>query len=269
MKHYMHTRPKKCAFTLLEMSIVILIIGIMVASILPAITQQQAIENAQELEQKLDAIEAAIAAFRREDNRLPCPAQQTLALNTANFGVEADTPGTCTGSTPAATDASDAAGDVVVGVVPVRTLGLSDDMAYDPWGRAFTYAIDARMTGNGAYTTYPIGDATIGNLTVQTRDAVADTLSDITTNAILVVMTHGPNGHGAYLPSGGRYSSGSTNADEQENCNCTLTAAVDTGQEDESFVTALQSSGLGGGVDNYDDTLRYYLRNSFVASGDF
>ena len=255
---------KRRAFTLLEMSIVILIIGIMVASILPAITQQTAIEKAKELTQKMDAIEDALEAFRIKNGRLPCPAQPDLARNSDDFGVVAAAPpDVCAGGTLSALQAG--ADGATYGILPVRTLGLDDDAAFDPWGRAFTYMVSDDIIASGAYTTFPIDDITVGNITVQVRDQIGATLSNQATKAIAAVVSHGPNGHGAYLPSGARYSSDSNNADEHENCNCDSDAAADN--ENATFVQALQSSSASGA--GFDDTVRYYNRGSFTAVGDF
>ena len=43
--------------------------------------------------------------------------------------------------------------------------------------------------------------------------------------AIFVLISHGPNGHGAYQLSGSRKSSGSSNPDELKNCHCLNNAA--------------------------------------------
>ena len=265
--HYLLTALKltrRCSgFSLLELSIVVVIVGIMIASIMPAVSYKARVEKRMELLQKMDAIEQALQAFRVQNDRLPCPADITMNDANANFGVEAATPGTCTGGTPAATSP---ATDVVLGGVPVRTLGLEDDMAYDAWGRAFTYMVDGRMTAAAAYTTYVIDDTTPGNITVRARDEALDSLSDLTTKAIAVVLSSGNNGHGGYMRSGSRYSFGSTNADELENCNCNSSAAV--GTENATFITTVQSGSVAGGVTGYDDVLRYYSRGSFTTAED-
>ena len=265
MQYSSNARIPSAAFSLLEMSIVILILGIMVASIMPAITQKELKEKQAELAQKMDAIEAALQAFRVKNNRLPCPAQPTLNDANANFGVEAATPGTCTGGTPAATSP---ATNVVVGAIPMRSLGLEDSMGFDPWGRAFTYMVDAEMTGESSFTIYPLDSSVPGNITVQQRDVTASSLSDSTTKAVAVVLSHGVNGHGGYMRSGSRYSSGSTNTDELENCNCNSASPPATGTDNASFIMTLNSSSDSSSVTGFDDTLRYYKRASFIAEGE-
>jgi hypothetical protein len=51
---------------------------------------------------KMQEIEQATKAFMKLNGRRPCPASGQYAVNSANFGIEAATPGTCTGGTPAA-----------------------------------------------------------------------------------------------------------------------------------------------------------------------
>lgn len=263
-------RRKQQAFSLMEMSIVVLIIGIMIASIIPIFTQQALQAKQAEQVANMQAIEDALLAFRIKNNRLPCPAQANLANSAANFGVEAATPGTCTGGTLAAIAVG---ADNVVGAVPVRTLGLDEHIAYDPWGQAYTYMVDERITATGAYNTYAIDDATIGNITIRARDVVTnppptalDAASDLTTSAIAVVLAHGRNGHGAYLKSGFRQDTDSTNVDELENCNCDSDLVnLDV---DAIFNTTLSNVNKTLSTDGFDDVLRYYTRGSFLTSSD-
>src|SRR5690242_8346084 len=100
------------------------------------------------------------------NGRRPCPADGQYAINNANFGVEAATPGTCTGSTPAAPFGPDAGTSYVVGgTIPTKTLNISDDYAFDGWGRRMTYVVDTRATkASTCYTlqNYPTNNGTGG-----------------------------------------------------------------------------------------------------------
>src|SRR5258708_7516387 len=90
------TRISQQGFTLLELSIVLLIMSVMAAGLMTVMAQNARNERIDELNKKMDAIENALIAFRRANNRLPCPADGTTLITAANFGVEAVNPGSCT-----------------------------------------------------------------------------------------------------------------------------------------------------------------------------
>ncbi len=261
-------------FSLIELSVVLLILGLMIGGIMSAMTQESRRTKQLDLKTKMDAIEKAIGAFVKKNNRLPCPADGTYVVTVANFGKEGGTAGGGTCGNGATYDGSGirtvdstpptanfALGNTAGGVVPVRTLGLPDEYAFDPWGGRFNYAVDVRLTATSAFATYSQINTT-GSITVNDNSGNARL-----TNAISVVISHGQNGHGAYQLSGTRKTAGSTNANEQTNCHCT--AAAVAAAFSSIFVmganTATNSSDLRT---VFDDTLRYYTRGSFLANSD-
>jgi len=89
-------------FTLLEMAVVLVIIGVVVGSGITMLSGNLQKRQYDETQAKLAAIKKALYDYRTAFNRLPCPADVTLKISDTNFGNEAATPGTCTGGTPAA-----------------------------------------------------------------------------------------------------------------------------------------------------------------------
>lgn len=259
---------RRSGFTLLEMSLVLVVLSLILTGGLTILNQTVRMQRSGDVQAKLDRIEKAITNYRRLHNKLPCPADGTIPLINpsgvfqADFGVEVDSSGggSCTGAT--FTDGSNTVG----GVVPVRTLGLADEDAFDPWGGRFMYIVDKRVTKTesssttfyssctSAITTCGPKDTTVGSIRVNDGSGTARTSS-----AILLIMSFGGNGHGAYQGSGAIKSWGSTNADEQKNCHCTSTGAA--AAFDATFVMhppkALESMKSG-----FDDIIRYYLRSS-------
>jgi prepilin-type N-terminal cleavage/methylation domain-containing protein len=276
---------KRAGFTLLELSVVIIVLSLILSGIMTIITQEVRTTKMAELKMKMDAIEVALQNFRRDNNRLPCPASLTTAVTNAQFGVTAATPGTCTGGAPAA-NYSDGS-NTVAGMVPVSSLGLPDDYAFDPWGGKFTYAVDKRVTGSltltGAPTnTEPKGvlnnhlppgtsgtyygpeNTTIGTMTVNDLAGNART-----TKAIAIVLSHGPNGHGAFLLSGTRKSIGSNNTNEQENCECNSAATAAVPPVDTTFVMGPNALSTAGDLTySFDDIVRYYVRAQLLSAGE-
>jgi prepilin-type N-terminal cleavage/methylation domain-containing protein len=99
-----------------------------------------------------------------------------------------------------------------VGAVPAHSLGLSNKYMTDGWGRKFTFQVSKVLCGSDLGTTPGAGlsveasrmkgctsddyEDNNGDITVSSGSAV------ITSNASYVIISHGANGKGAFLPSG-------------------------------------------------------------------
>ena len=134
----------KRGFTLLEMSIVLIIISIVSVGAMVVFAESLAASQSRDTAAKLVAIQNALYEFRTANNRLPCPADVTLALTHANFGVEVAGPGSCSSANYVNT--AGLSTDPREGMVPTRTLRLPDDYAIDSWGRRIMYAVAKDMT---------------------------------------------------------------------------------------------------------------------------
>src|ERR1039458_6830869 len=146
----MHTR--RLGFTLLELSVVLLIIAIITGMSVGMGVSVVATARLTATQKKMKAIEEALMQYRTANDRLPCPTDLTIKQGSANYGVEGATPGTCTGGTPAANYTSVLA---VEGGVPTATLGLPADFMYDGWGNRFRYAVDSQLTAKNIFPTTP------------------------------------------------------------------------------------------------------------------
>lgn len=210
-------------FSLVELSVVLTIIGITMGGALTIATNKTESDKIEETETKIAKIEDSIERFVFNNFRLPCPADGTLAVNNANFGIG----GSVDASGCIASNFS--SGNVFAGVLPTKSLGLSDDFMLDGWGRRITYVVDGRLANNT--TTNPLcdgnPDAAPDNSCLQYFDNGSITVNDasggnITTQAAYVLISHGKNGHGAFKKEGGtgtsdRLNSGSADTDEQDN----------------------------------------------------
>jgi prepilin-type N-terminal cleavage/methylation domain-containing protein len=160
-------------FTLVEMAIVILIMGILLVPILEAYSHYIKEKRIEDTRENIAAVTSGISGFQDVQARLPCPADATLAPGAANFGKEFDVncnpaaigltaAGMCTagngiclvagqrnlGGAAGATDANEL---VLIGAVPIvsmRDQGVSERtaVANDAWGRKLTYAVTASLT---------------------------------------------------------------------------------------------------------------------------
>jgi type II secretory pathway pseudopilin PulG len=128
----------------------------------------------------------ALLGFAAANGRLPCPA--TAASN----GVEAPIGGPCT--------------NPYIGYLPASTLGLPgmDSTGYlrDPWAGRLRYAVTT-ANGNAATTTDGIKVVTVGSFVPDLRvcssstnitATTCGTAQPLTTTAVAVIFSSGPNG---------------------------------------------------------------------------
>lgn len=230
-------------FSLLELAIVIIIIAIITGISLKM--GEGALESARraQTQNKMQLIEEALLAFRRDNQRLPCPGDASLSEDDANHGIEAANWGSCVGGAPAANFSS---ASVIEGSVPFRTLNLPETFMYDGWGRKFVYAVDANATDYRAFQTIGLSDS----CGIAVEDEAG---GDRTMGAVYALVSFGSVGHGAYQQNGTRYNGGSTNTDERLNCHCGSNGA-DTGYT----ATYVQRSRTENAV-NVGDRFTHYV----------
>jgi streptogramin lyase len=214
-------------FSLILVSVALTVAALIFVSFLPGRKAGDLNDKIATNTHKLDKVEEAMRNFMAANGRRPCPADGQYGLGTANFGIEAGTPGTCqgnSGSIPNAPLGPDAGtGNIVGGVIPTRALSLSDDFAFDEFGRFFTYVVDKRATAGGsganacsALMGYPANDGK-GGIKIESSNGVIPELDDV----MYAYISHGPDGFGAFPMQGStvakRINSGSTDADQQVN----------------------------------------------------
>ena len=148
----MYVMPEKdsaAGFTLYEMAIVLLIVGLIlsgaIAIALPVMREARITGT----QGKIDKIARAIDFYATHNYRVPCPAVPNLATASPSFGYEA-------GSTPSNGDTVPTACKQTSGIVPFRTLGIPIDLARDAWGNYITYAISPAFSLDTSDDTIPV-----------------------------------------------------------------------------------------------------------------
>jgi type II secretory pathway pseudopilin PulG len=196
-------------FSLLEIAVVIAIIGFLAFMITPLIGGQMAVAKARETRNKLDPLKSAIVSFVAANNRLPCPAVENLPSTDPQYGREATTPGTCTGTTSLTGGASR-------GIVPWVSLGMTGEAAADAFGRFFMYAVTTSQT-NLVANTIP-GMTGVIAIHSATPVSVANQ-TNVNNLAVFVVLSYGSDGYGAFNPGSGAQTPfpPAPGADESEN----------------------------------------------------
>ena len=188
------TRMKQqSGFTLVELAVVVFLIGMIATMGISALKAQLASASISATKEKQDTIKDALIAYLGRNKRLPCSDSDV----TAPDGIE-NRGATGTPTTPANTTL---ACDKNFGIVPYQTLGLPKSAALDGWENFFSYQVsnDTAPTANLDWTlTNSFHAGNNGVLTVKDRSS-----ADIT-NIVVVVISHGKNGMGAYTSKGTR-----------------------------------------------------------------
>jgi len=215
--------------TLIELSIVLLIIALLLGSILVPLATQMDQRRLSDAEKQLAQIQDALIGYALSNGYLPCPDKTTAAgTGTMNDGQEdVKTSGTI--------------GECIVqeGNLPWVTLGLGNS---DPWGGRFLYRVHPSFSGHPSQS--PPSLSSVGDIEVclQRACAVADVL---TNDAIAVVVSRGKNR--------GLCATAGTCLDEDENAN-----------GDNTFVSRTVSA-VGSTIGEFDDVVIWLPRTLFLA----
>ena len=220
-------KRNRAGFTLVEMAIVLVIVGLLLGGLLMPLSAQVEQQRISETQKALEEIKEALLGFAIANGRLPCPAPAATATGAALAGLEPNpiAAGGCTN---------------VAGVLPWATLGVSET---DAWGNRYTYRVTREFTRTVPQTPFtsaaclpPMPNPTLAAFALCSRGDM--TLlstgggSTLSSTIPVVVISHGKNGNGAYNTQGSQLLLGA-DTDEQDN---QLTAAG-TAVANNSFVS--------------------------------
>jgi prepilin-type N-terminal cleavage/methylation domain-containing protein len=170
-------------FTLVELAVVIVIVGLLLSGLLIPLTSQRDLRDYTTVSKDLALIQEALYGFAVVNGRLPCP-------DTTGDGVD----DTCGGDTSNLRTTG--------GNVPWVTLGVSEN---DPWNRRYQYRINNAFNGTFLLTTTGSGT---GILRVCTDNTCGTTDAS---NVPAVIYSLGKNG--AITPTAGTNEGENTDAD--------------------------------------------------------
>ncbi len=195
---------KTKGFSLVEMAIVLVIIGLLLGGLLMPLSTQMEQRRISETQKALDEINQALMGFAISNGFLPCPADPTLPSGAIGAGLaRARTAAACTGGNN--------------GALPWATLGVGET---DAWGNRYTYRVTttfADATDGTGCSGAPRAGVSFELCSV--GDAVISATSGgatLATTIPAVIVSHGRNGAGAYNTTGAQQPV-STDADEAEN----------------------------------------------------
>jgi prepilin-type N-terminal cleavage/methylation domain-containing protein len=198
-------RARTRGFTLIEMAIVMVVIGLVVSG--GIVAARPIIEGSKttETKAKLDRIESALLLHAIRFGCLPCPATANGTGNTAGQAVDS-------GTNPYTSDCVSGCSITATsqGIVPWRNLDLSEADIVDGYGTRISYALGGTTALSAANSMNRNGSnyAPTGLLTVNNTAGTT-----ITSAAAYVLVSHGINriyGYQAY--TGAQFSSDPNNS---------------------------------------------------------
>ena len=125
----------KLAFTFIEMSITIFIIGIVLITTISFQFSLVEISHKKITNDRLKQIQKAINNYVLKNGYLPCPSNINLSVKDVNFGKELRN---SIGCTMEGTD------DIIYGGIPTVSLELSNDFAIDGWKSNIIYVLNKK-----------------------------------------------------------------------------------------------------------------------------
>ena len=185
-------------FTLIEMAIVVVIIGLLLSGSLLAVSPVIQGSKVSDTSARLDRLEQALTVYVIQNACLPCPADVGLASSNANAGWAHGSDYYGLTHTVVAQQHACSLTSVcgaVQGAVPWNTLGLSETDVTDAWGNRIEYAVTAARTGTSQMVRTPPSTYPAGTLLV---DNNASTAQQQTNAAAYVLISHGPDQAYAY-----------------------------------------------------------------------
>lgn len=227
---------KSRGFTLIEIVVVLLIFGVILAMAAVVTRGISAAQKRSLSATRLATVDAALIQFVQQQKRLPCPADGTKPSTDNNAGLEG------------ARNANGCTGNQADGVVPWRALALTEAETTDGWERRLTYRIWAGLAADSgmdmswcdpAGTGVAVGanltcntacaNATPANCTppsafllnkgLKVKNLAGTTLMDPAatphTGAAYVLISPGESGGGGYLNSGVLSTSNTTDGTEE------------------------------------------------------
>ncbi len=156
-------KDKKAGFNLVEISIAVMVAGILMAAALTAENNYLLQEKISVTKARMAAIDAALVRYADNNSAFPCVASLTDPVGSATYGTQVTDcsiiPAGPISSLPTGISPGTyrTAGSVFntlpsydfwnrTGAVPVRTIGLPDQYMMDAWGSRFVYRVSERQT---------------------------------------------------------------------------------------------------------------------------
>ncbi|NCT41838.1 MAG: type II secretion system protein [Alphaproteobacteria bacterium] len=276
-------------FTLIEVSIALMVIGLLLGAFLQTLTFMTERQERIEYYGATTAIGAALEDYALRNGFYPVPAAVNFSINDINYGIPVNEQvppltttlpdvaiGECNAGAarvngilcrPGTRDldsngiGEDNAEVILIGSVPTTILGFNNEESLDKFNHRFTYAVSRGLT---EAATFDNDNGVIRVISSETgADAVLADVGDYTNRDVhYIVMSHGKNHSGSYDGQGNLSANLCATNDtiEAENCdNDAVFTALTSGEENDpaSSNTRIRPSIQNVVGDYYDDALAY------------
>jgi prepilin-type N-terminal cleavage/methylation domain-containing protein len=251
----------KRGYTLVELSIVILVISLLMAGVFSMATGSINNSKVALTNQKMKEVYKSMGTFLMINKRLPCPASLARSkIDDVDYGKEErdDANNNCgTNGVYTATNYS----NLIIGAVPIKSLNLGSEFAEDGYENKLSYVIDKRFTknfisptgGNLEDSFGTVGSA-IELMTAKENQVSGSTL--LSDKVMFLLISHGPNVYGSFTSASGQQNidvANNIDVDELEN-----QIKSSSPNFDNNFIVNSYKS------DVFDDVLIYKTRSNFI-----
>ena len=277
----MAERNARHGFTLVETSVVVVVIGLVILTVYPALTAMRAGTQQRVTQTNLQNLMLAVATYVQANGCLPCPAPAPVSA--AGFGrIRGDTT-----ANPAACGIC----TVAEGIAPFMSLGIPASAARDGWEHWITMRVDPALTTTASNVIPPAAACLAGDLPPNPvtptcnmlnasqkglcRSGISDANRIIVQTpfgnaagqqAAAIFVSHGAKGYGSYIAgarpdanNGQRIPFPATVPD----CSASTGFTRCNANGDRFFVNAPRVDGYGN--DPYDNVILFADRNSLVS----
>lgn len=253
-------------FTLVELSVVLVIIGILISALMPLYKTYTEQSRKKTQETRMGTVRTALADFIIDDpldsadsseKRFPCPASRTAAIGSADYGVEqciTGGPGTCVNGVCIV--AGTGGKNVLIGAIPTRTLRIGAANMNDSYNNRYTYAVSMDLVQPNAMDNMTSAGAI---------RMVDDSGAEITSQAQFALVSHGVDGAGSYTAAGIKNGTNcrTTSRGDAENCNddATFRDNINLVLKERDGLSAATgaATSFAQNEDYYDDTTAFTL----------
>ena len=197
----MHIKQnRKRGFSLIELSIVMIISGILLSGFLQFYSATQRAKRYDITKQRLRDIRTALTYYVITHGNLPCPASPSGDYSADKCASGTDPmPGVERYNINPTHMATDARDEVWIGILPMKELRFDREQIQDGWGNEFTYGVSRRLALPNGMKSNPLP---LGIISVV--DENGNSVLDQPGTSRYVIVSHGPTGTGAWIPGGGR-----------------------------------------------------------------